>query len=99
MAVNSSAVKAEPNQEEISKALLKQATHSDTRSRNPSLSPEKSVSNGEAEAAAQPLQFESAIEEQDDVDDLKSSAVFGDPGYNRKLSTALAAVSFFLEVY
>ena len=94
IAVNPSDIKAETPQEENSKALLKQAMHSNARSRNISSSPVKSESNGEAEVIAQPLQSESAIEEQDDVDDLRSSAALSELGYNRKFRIVCAVRSY-----
>ena len=92
-AVRSPVPKAETPQEETSKALLKQATHSNARSRNHSSSPPKPESNGSGESATQPLQSESAIEEQDDLDDLRSSSILSDLGYNR--TSRAASTAFF----
>lgn len=87
--------KAETPQEETSKALLKQAMHSNARNRNHSSSPPEPESNGTGESASQTLQSESAIEEQDDIDDLKSSAALSDLGYNCMFKFALTITDRF----
>ena len=72
--------KSEDAADEASRTLLKQASHSNAHSRKHSASPEKLYQKEDTNDIAEPLVSDSAIDENDDVDDLKSSGLLSDLG-------------------